>query len=302
VREVVFSSRGDVIRAPQAADCGSRSFLVSGVVSGWKFAADPIFCLLFPSNCRLCAEPLLAASLLPVCAECLASVRPLTGEYCVVCGQRLLSPYLHADSSPEAARCGLCRRAEMPFAQARAYGSYEGRLRELIHLLKFDRVRPAANALGKMLAPVMASFVPEAGAAPLLVIPVPLHRTRLRERGFNHAELMARAACKRIVVGTRLKVEAGILERRRETPPQIGLTAHQRRANLRGAFGVRHPEAVRDRTVLLVDDVMTTGATAAECARVLRRAGAKQVLVATVARTLLGATMTEVPGVQQTAA
>jgi ComF family protein len=113
-----------------------------------------------------------------------------------------------------------------------------------------------------------------------------LHRTRLRQRGFNQAELIARAAMKVRQPSNRLRLCAGVLERKRETTSQIGLTSHQRRENLRGAFRVAQPELVKGCEVLVVDDVYTTGATVSECARVLRRAGATKVWVATVARTL----------------
>jgi ComF family protein len=211
-------------------------------------------------------------------------MRPIAGGVCAVCGERLFSPY--AVGSQGGSRCGLCRRAEPPFARAAAYGSYESGLRELIHLLKFGGVRPAASVLGRMLAEAITSLEPEFPADSVAVVPVPLHRSKLRQRGFNQAELIARAALKIKQPGNRLRLCAGVLERKRETASQIGLTSHQRRENLRGAFGVAQPEAVRGREVLVVDDVYTTGATVSECARVLRRAGATKVWVATVARTL----------------
>jgi ComF family protein len=167
-----------------------------------------------------------------------------------------------------------------------AYGSYESGLRELIHLLKYGGVRPAANVLGRMLAEAIATIEPELPADGVAVVPVPLHRKKLRQRGFNQAELIARAAMKINQPGDRLRLCVGVLERKRETASQIGLTSHQRRENLRGAFAVARPEAVKGREVLVVDDVYTTGATVSECARVLRRAGATRVWVATVARTL----------------
>ncbi|MFZ0199885.1 MAG: ComF family protein [Candidatus Sulfotelmatobacter sp.] len=172
------------------------------------------------------------------------------------------------------------------FTRAVAYGSYEGGLRELIHLLKYAGVRPAANVLGRMLAEAIARFeagFPDNGVA---VVPVPLHRSKLRQREFNHAELIARAAMKFNRAAGSLQLFPTLLERKRETPSQTGLTSHQRRENVRGAFGVTDAEALKGREVLLVDDVYTTGATVSECARVLRRAGARRVWVATVARTL----------------
>jgi ComF family protein len=137
-----------------------------------------------------------------------------------------------------------------------------------------------------MLAEAIASLESDFPAGPIAVIPVPLHRSKLRERGFNQAELIARAAIKISPSRDRLRLCPGVLERTRDTASQIGLTSHQRRLNLRGAFRVAQIEAAKGREVLVVDDVFTTGATVSECARVLRRAGATKVWVATVARTL----------------
>jgi ComF family protein len=116
-----------------------------------------------------------------------------------------------------------------------------------------------------------------------LVLPVPLWTGKRRTRGFNQAEQIARALVGR-TASTRIQLDTTSLVRQRETASQTGLTRHQRRANVRGAFAVVRPDAVRRQTILLVDDVMTTGTTAGECARVLLRAGAKEVFVATVAR------------------
>jgi len=217
-------------------------------------------------------------------------MRPIAGGVCAICGERLFSPYaLSANENESAPRCGLCHRIEPAFARAVAYGSYESGLRELIHLLKYNGVRPAANVLGRMLAEAIAELAPDFTADSITVIPVPLHRTKLRQREFNHAELIARAALKLNPASGHLVLCAEVLERKRQTPSQTGLTRHQRRENVRGAFGVAQPEAVKGREVLLVDDVYTTGATVSECARVLSRAGATKVWVATVARTLKAA-------------
>jgi ComF family protein len=172
-----------------------------------------------------------------------------------------------------------------------AYGSYDGGLRELIHLLKYNGVRPAAKVLGRMLAGALTGLEPAFERltfeqAPILVIPVPLYRAKRRQRGFNQAELIARAALKFGSARSRLRLAPDLLLRTRDTASQIGLSNHQRRANLRGAFAVARTADITGSEVILVDDVYTTGATATECAQVLRRAGASKVWVATVARTL----------------
>jgi ComF family protein len=247
-------------------------------------AAESLFATLFPADCRICGEPLVSISRLPVCDACLASVQPITAGTCVLCGERILSPYIV--TSPDEPRCGLCRRIAPPFRRAVAYGSYEGGLRELIHLLKYQQIRPAAHVLGRMLAEAIQKLPPPFGQARLMVLPVPLHRAKFRQRGFNQSELIAQAALKFSAAKHQLRLHTGILVRLRATQSQIGLTRHQRRENMRGAFSVAQPAAIADREILLVDDVFTTGTTASECARVLLREGASKVWVATVARTL----------------
>ena len=163
-----------------------------------------------------------------------------------------------------------------------AYGPYDGPLRELVHLLKYEQVHPAAAVLGGMLAQAIAKLQLTGS---VLVIPVPLHPAKRRQRGFNQSELITRAALKNKNL-QQMELAPGLLNRVRPTISQIGLTRPQRVENLRGAFKVAHLKRIKGREVLLLDDVMTSGTTVSECARVLRRAGAEKVWVATVARTL----------------
>lgn len=250
-------------------------------------AVQSVFATLFPADCRLCASPLLNISRLPVCEDCLAAIHPITAETCALCGERIFAPGPHAvSSSDREPRCEMCLRVAPVFARAAAYGSYDGGLRDLIHLLKYEQVRPAANVLGRLLAKTIDSLAPAFRDAPVLLVPVPLHRSKLRQRGFNQAELTARAALQLSSVRERLSLRPNALLRTRPTQSQIGLTRHQRRENMRGAFAVAKPAEIAGREILLVDDVFTTGTTASECARILRRQGASNVWVATVARTL----------------
>ena len=244
--------------------------------------AESLFATLFPSDCRLCFAPLVNISRLPVCQECLGAIQPIEGVTCGVCGELVPTPFaLQGSGRPV---CGLCRRVTPPFARATAFGSYQGGLRELLHLLKYEQVRPAAGVLGQMLASAIEEL--EFHDATVLLVPVPLHAGKRRERGFNQSELVVREALKAAASGDRLELRTDLLERTRATKSQIGLTRHQRRENMRGAFRVTKPEEVKGREILLVDDVFTTGTTVSACARVLRQAGASRVWVATVARTL----------------
>jgi ComF family protein len=174
---------------------------------------------------------------------------------------------------------------ERPFARAVAYGSYEGGLRELVHLLKYQRVRPAAAVLGRMLAEPVASLLEAAAGGSVVVVPIPLHRSKRRQRGFNQTELIARAMLKHLAVPG-LQLDASVLRRCRATESQTGLSRSQRRLNVHGAFEIQSPGKIIRRDILLIDDVFTTGTTVAECARLLRRAGARRVWIATVARVI----------------
>lgn len=180
----------------------------------------------------------------------------------------------------------LCQRADPPFEGVVACGSYDAGLRDLIHVLKFQAVRPSAAVLGRMLAEPIANLEQVMPAGAIVVVPVPRHARKRAQRGFDQAETIARAALQELGLPNRFELCPEILLRWRETGSQIGLTRHQRGENLRGAFAIRDPSRILKRDILLVDDVFTTGTTAAECARVLLRAGAARVWVATVACSL----------------
>jgi ComF family protein len=190
-------------------------------------------------------------------------------------------------------RCPVCRRVDRPFSRAVAYGSYDGGLRELIHLLKYNCVRSAARVLGRMLAESLLKLEPDFEDEETLIVPVPLYQGKLRQRGFSQAEMIALEALKAHLVKARFALTTDLLVRVRDTHSQIGLTSHQRRENMRGAFVVSGAPQVTGRAIVIVDDVYTTGTTVTECARVLRKAGAARVWVATVARTLKNASNNE---------
>lgn len=240
--------------------------------------------LLFPSDCRLCGAPLVETAPVAVCRECIAGVGEQTGHLCQVCGENLGLESARFAASLGVSICTPCRLAPPEFARAVAYAEYESETRELLHLLKFERERAVAGRiLGWRLAQAIRRL--DFPAQPdLIVIPVPLDPGRIRERGFNQAELLAKAAAHALKDEFRLRVRTDVLIRTRDTRPLFALMPHQRRARLRGAFAVKRPEAIAARDVLLIDDIMTTGATARECSRVLLRAGAANVWVATVAR------------------
>jgi ComF family protein len=182
--------------------------------------------------------------------------------------------------------CRPCRMAPPPFVRAVAYGPYQDRMKAAIHALKYDRLHPAARGLGLMLAQAMAQLAAEAPEE-MLVVPVPLHRSKYAERGFNQARSLAVHALESLAKTHpqwRLKLASSSLMRLRATESQAGLTMHQRRQNVRGAFSVSDPAAVSLKHILIVDDIFTTGATARAAALALAQAGAASVWVATLAR------------------
>jgi ComF family protein len=255
---------------------------------------DALSCVLLPASCALCQHSLLRLSSVPVCDDCWNHLVPQRGSLCTRCGEELgiaefSTSNRHLDEASGYAKlCRSCETVEPAFEQAVAFGNYEGTMRRLIHLLKYDGMEPVANMLGARLAP-QVSEICKRGGGEILVVPVPLHKSKRRERGFNQAQLLARAtirAVRRLEPAVALQLATSVLERSRATESQSGLSTHQRRRNLRGAFFVskQSAEKIAGRDVLLIDDIYTTGATARACSRVLKNAGAARVWVATVAR------------------
>jgi ComF family protein len=182
--------------------------------------------------------------------------------------------------------CDDCRNDPPPFARAAAYAVYQNELRQMIHLLKYERMRGVAKLLGSMLAAAILSIENEA-ARDLIVIPVPLFPSKLSQRGFNQSELLAKSALdqlNRIRPLWNLRLQTQILQRIRDTQSQFELSAKGRQLNLAGAFAVEPGSLRSDCEVLLIDDICTTGATIRECSRALRKAGASKVWVATLSR------------------
>ena len=182
--------------------------------------------------------------------------------------------------------CRYCKASTPQFERAVAYSVYEREVREMIHLLKYERMGGVAKMLGSRLADAISMLHGEAGPE-LAVVAVPLYTGKQRERGYNQSELLAAAALRELgqhYPEWNLRLTPGVLTRRRDTRSQLELNPTGRRGNVRGAFEVKAGQLTPGCEVLLIDDIYTTGATARECAKVLRRAGASKVWVATVAR------------------
>jgi ComF family protein len=247
---------------------------------GWRAAQGLLLDLLglfFPARCRICNQPLDGISRLPICPNCwLDATRSPDKGLCNICG---------LPGGPVDVllfQCAACIEHAPHFAMARSFGEYGGALRELVHLLKYNGMTPLAKPLGERLASVAErpAWRGEFAACEAIVA-VPLEAGRRRSRGYNQAELLARVVAKRL--GLPL-LPARAFRRVRATASQAGLTRPQRRENVRGAFEA-DGASVKGRQILVIDDVMTTGATLDACAVALRQAGAKRVLALSVART-----------------
>lgn len=247
----------------------------------WGFlrrSREDLLGVLFPASCGLCGRLTASRDERGICLPCWSGIELLTGPCCPRCGRP--QPSLE-DDDLQGVRCGGCARRPPPFAAGLSMGAYRGPLRGLIHLLKFaDRPDLAAP-----LAARAASFLRLRGGSlpPLdLVVPVPLPAWRRLRRGYNQSAELARELAARLGLPSAPRA----LRRRGGGPPQAALPASRRAANVRGAFRATRPERLFGRSVLLVDDVWTTGATLWECSRCLRTAGARAVVAFSVARSV----------------
>ena len=285
------SRRPQKVRCVFRRDSGSLTFDVpSSETSRWRAVArvlrspvDALGCALFPACCSLCGSPLPHLSSVPICDVCWTEFPALSGPLCARCGDSLDAPL---EGVAISGLCRACRMAPPPFVRAVAYGLYQDRMRAAIHALKYDRLHPAAGELGWMLAQAIRQLSAEAPPE-MLVVPVPLHRSKYVQRGFNQARSLAveaLAVLHRTNPDWRLKLASKTLMRQRATESQASLTSRQRRLNVRGAFVVSDPAAVTLKHVLVIDDIYTTGATARAAALALVQAGAASVWVATLAR------------------
>jgi ComF family protein len=250
----------------------------------WQRWVGALLDLVFPPFCPVCRARLEEGRRDPLCGACWTQLPRIGPPWCRRCGQPMASfpaaavagalP-LRADGGP---LCGACRREPPVFAYARAAVRYEDVAREALHAFKFWGHRALARPLGDLLVEAVGGRLP--AGPPDLLVPVPLHPRRERERGFNQSRLLAR----RLARAWGCPVADDVLVRSVATPSQTSLDGAARRANVRRAFRLRRAELVAGRHVVLVDDILTTGATLSECARCLLEASPRTIGVLAVAR------------------
>jgi len=238
--------------------------------SALKSELSGLFNLLLPAACPLCRAELTASSAVGLCPDCLTRLPLLPGAHCPRCAL----PYVSAEGS--AHLCEACLRQPPAFDRVVALGIYDGLLRDGVHRFKFNGAIHLDRPFGALLSNRLEQELPD--YRPDLILPVPLHVQRLRQRGYNQSLLLARR------LGTRWKIPVAPrrLLRARPTTPQQGLPLTVRQHNLRTAFALTAP--LDGEAILLVDDVMTTGATVRECAETLKSGGAGEIVVAVLGR------------------
>jgi ComF family protein len=230
---------------------------------------ERLFQFFLPSQCLFC-ESYLEEGQEKICPDCLSKIRWIAPPFCTICGAPFVST--EVDCHP----CGACVTKRKYFTMARALGHYEGPFQEAIHRWKYEGKIGLSPIFGEWMAERFSQYWnPQCFD---LILPVPLHQQRLRERGFNQALLLVRELSRR----TGIPYGMNVLQKKRPTLPQVKLSRAEREKAVRKSFHILSGEGLQGKTILLVDDVYTTGATVNECSKVLLAAGAARIDVFTL--------------------
>ena len=251
--------------------CHYRQYGIAVIRFGFKELVLAARDTLFPQRCLACGAGLHGSRKISYCDTCSQDVRLIHEPFCIICGK----PFDNA--AGESHRCGHCLKNKWYFKQARAVVCYQAPIADAVKTFKYNG---RLDGLATFAALTQLYFQHHPQPQPDIIIPVPLHPMRLRQRGFNQALVLGR----RLFRQYRERIDPHVLERQTWVRPQAGLSGRERRANVRNAFMVSIPGKIKNKKILLVDDVFTTGATVNECARVLTKSRAAEVEVFTFAR------------------
>jgi len=235
----------------------------------WQALRD----ILFPERCLGCGTGLKGCQVISFCQTCLQGVRLIQEPFCTTCGK----PF--GQAAGESHLCGYCLKNRWNFIQARAVVRYQAPITEAVKIFKYNG---KMYGLETFAALTRQHYLNHPMQEPDLILPVPLHPKRLRKRGFNQALVLSR----KLFPESKKRIDPHVLERHQWTRPQTGLSGAERRGNVKNVFRVKNPEKIKNKKILLVDDVFTTGATVNECARILLRSKASEVNVFTFARAI----------------
>ncbi len=242
------------------------------LLSSFKQVLEVALYVLLPRTCYACRRDLPLGAAGPLCQDCQAAVQHIGLRYCVSCGKPL------PDGGAHCARCRREKKRSRKCALLRSAVVFGPQVRAVVHAFKYADQSYLASCLAQCMAQYWTAY-PELARGQLLV-PVPLHSRKLKARGYNQSELLARSLGKQL----HLPVNTSCLVRVRNTPSQTTFGREGRLQNMLGAFAVTEPQLIKGKTLVLIDDVATTGATLEGCAAALRAAGAKEVMAYTLAR------------------
>ncbi len=223
--------------------------------------------LFYPPSCLICENKIINVVNYPVCSDCSKKIKPVPEPICQICGQPTLQTI-----------CYQCKDSPPFFTKARAFGIYEGVLKKSIHFFKYRKKKRLSRFLSNLLWEFLIHN-PDWMAMDFLV-PVPLNKLRLKERGYNQSEILSRELSQL----SKIKLSADNLRRKGLLSSQVKSSRKERTKNVADSFYLNEPKRFYNKKILLIDDVFTTGSTVDTCSRVLKEAGAEEVLVLTVAR------------------
>jgi len=246
----------------------------------FKKIEESFLSLFLPADCKICSKPLKSLNCSFICEECWNKVKWLEPPYCSICSK----PFSPSETSPinSFSICAECKKNSLYFKKVFVPTLYEGVMKKIIHIFKYQGKRGVIRGIKKIMETYFSqNHLPFSHLH--LVVPIPLYRNKLKERGFNQAELLARI----IAEYFNIKLSKSNLEKIKPTQSQTKLSASKRIKNMKGVFVVKNKEEFWGKDILLVDDIYTTGATLKEAAKILKKARAKEIYAFTLARAKL---------------